>query len=210
MDMPSKKYGRTYHLPTSPGATDDDKTMSDMAHLMSASEIVITEKMDGENTTIHAGGCHPRSLDPRPHRSRDWVKAFAAGISPALDQGERIIGESLFAQHAIAYDALPSYFLGFAVIQSGTVLGWDETLARFEGLGITPVPILHRGPPSVGVIDTTVGSLDLTRQEGLVVRVAGSFPEAQQDRYLGKWVRAGHVATDVHWTKGPLVPNRLA
>ena len=74
----TQKYGRTFHLPQSPGATSDDKVMDSIAALESGT-LIITEKMDGENTTIHAGGCHARSPDSRYHPSRDWVKAFAAG-----------------------------------------------------------------------------------------------------------------------------------
>ena len=55
-----------------------------------------TEKMDGEDTTIHAGGSHARSPDSRYHPSRDWLKAFAAGVSRQLSEGERIIGENLY------------------------------------------------------------------------------------------------------------------
>ncbi|RAP39594.1 hypothetical protein BYZ73_19735 [Rhodovulum viride] len=59
----AKKSGRTVHLPFSPGATSDDKIMSSLEGLM-AEDLVVTEKMDGENTTLHAGGSHAR----RPHR----------------------------------------------------------------------------------------------------------------------------------------------
>lgn len=59
---------------------------------------MITEKMDGENTTIFSGGCYPRSPDARHHPSRDWMKAFAAGFSPDLHEDERIVGEHLFAK----------------------------------------------------------------------------------------------------------------
>ncbi|MGO6985345.1 hypothetical protein [Rhizobium leguminosarum] len=41
-----KKYGRTYHLPISPGATSDDKVMTKLDGLMIA-DLVITVKMDG-------------------------------------------------------------------------------------------------------------------------------------------------------------------
>ncbi|XKM42240.1 RNA ligase family protein [Rhizobium ruizarguesonis] len=95
-------------------------------------DLVITEKMDGENTTIHRGGSHARSPDSRYHSSRDWLKAFAAGISPQLADGERIVGENLYARHSIGYDDLPSYFLGFAWIIEGEVQSWDLTLARFR------------------------------------------------------------------------------
>lgn len=110
-----KKYGRTFHLPISLGATSDDKIMASVKGLM-VPDLLITEKMDGENTTIHSEGTHARSPDSRYHPSRDWIKAFAAGISPQLESHERIVGENLFAQHSLAYDALPSFFMGFSWI----------------------------------------------------------------------------------------------
>lgn len=45
---PYVKYGRTFHLPWSPGAHDDDKTLSD-ASQFEGKHVVITKKMDGEN-----------------------------------------------------------------------------------------------------------------------------------------------------------------
>ncbi len=206
----SPKYGRTFHLPCSPGATSDDKIMSDLSQLLVAPEIVATEKMDGENTTIHSGGCHPRSPDARYHPSRDWMKALAAGISPQLAKDERIVGEYLYARHAIAYDALPSYFMGFAWIQGGQVQGWDDTQARFAELGITSVPQLYRGPFSNTLIDDLVAGMNFERQEGFVIRTTASFSEAEMATRLGKYVRADHVQSDIHWMKAELVKNSLA
>ena len=203
------KYARTFHLPQSPGTTADDKVMASLDGLR-VPDLVVTEKMDGENTTIHAGGTHARSPDSRHHPSRDWLKAFAAGISPQLAPDERIVGENLFARHAVVYDALPSFFLGFAWITDGTVRSWDETLGRFADLGIVPVPLLHRGPWEDGLVERLAAGLDPTRQEGFVVRVADAFPEAEMPTRMGKWVRAGHVQSEVHWSKAPLVPNRMA
>ena len=203
------KYGRTFHVPTSPGATTDDKVMASLDGLR-VPDLVVTEKMDGENTTIHAGGTHARSPDSRHHPSRDWLKAFAAGISPQLAPDERIVGENLFARHAVVYDALPSFFLGFAWITDGTVRSWDDTLARFADLGIVPVPLLHRGPWEDDLLERLAAGLDRARQEGFVVRIADAFPEAEMPTRMGKWVRAGHVQSEVHWTKAPLVPNRMA
>lgn len=204
-----RKYGRTFHLPTSPGATSDDKVLPSLEGLMLA-DLVITEKMDGENTTLHAGGCHARSPDSRHHPSRDWVKAFSAGISPRLSQEERIVGENLYARHSITYEALPSYFLGFAWIIGDEFQPWDQTLARFGELGIEPVPVLYRGPYRPGLFEDLARSLDLARQEGFVARRAGGFAEADMPRHMGKYVRAGHVQSETHWMKAALVPNRLA
>ncbi|WP_353331650.1 RNA ligase family protein [Phaeobacter sp. NW0010-22] len=96
-----------------------------MSPLLAAAEVVITEKVGGENTTIFSEGCHPRSPDARYHPSRDWVKAFAAGISPMLAANERIVGEYLFARHSIGYDNLPSYFFRFRLDRRrrGSILG---------------------------------------------------------------------------------------
>jgi hypothetical protein len=204
-----KKYGRTFHLPMSPGATSDDKIMSSLSGLM-VDDLVVTEKMDGENTTIHNAGSHARSPDSRHHPSRDWLKGFAAGISPFLADGERIIGENLFARHSVGYDALPSFFLGFAWIVGDEVQGWDLTLARFEELGIRPVPTLYRGPYRAGLFEDIARSLDPNRQEGFVARIADAFPESAMPESMGKYVRAGHVQSEVHWMKADLVPNRLA
>ena len=49
------KYPRTYHLPWSEGRTDDDKVLSDDSQFI-GKYVVVTEKMDGENTTIYSDG----------------------------------------------------------------------------------------------------------------------------------------------------------
>lgn len=203
-----KKYPRTFHLPISPGASSDDKIMTTLDGLI-CDDLVITEKMDGENTTLHRGGSHARSPDSGGHPSRDWLKAFAAGITPHLAEGERIVGENLFARHSVGYEALPAWFLGFAWIIGDEVQPWDQTLLRFEELGITPVPVLWRGSYRPGLFETIAAGLDTDRQEGFVARVTDAFPEAEMPRRMGKYVRAGHVQCEMHWMHAPLVPNGL-
>ncbi|WP_342665595.1 MULTISPECIES: RNA ligase family protein [Leisingera] len=120
------------------------------------------------------------------------------------------MGEYLYARHAIAYAALPSYFLGFAWILDGMVQSWDQTLERFAELGISSVPVLYRGKVSPQLIDQTIARLDLETQEGLVIRAACGFAEADMSRLLAKYVRAGHVQTDVHWMNAQIIKNALA
>ena len=67
------KYPRTPHLPWSPGASSDDVLLIDTQMFM-GKPVVISEKMDGENTTLYADRLHARSLDSRHHPSRTWVK----------------------------------------------------------------------------------------------------------------------------------------
>lgn len=204
-----KKYGRTFHLPISLGATSDDKIMSSLEGLM-VDDLLITEKMDGENTTIHSAGTHARSPNSRYHPSRDWLKAFAAGISPQLKFGERIVGENLYAKHSVGYEEFPSYFVGFSWIVGNDIQPWDATLKRFSELGITPVSTLYRGPFAEGLFESVAERLDLVKQEGFVARDAAGFKEADMPARMGKYVRANHVQSETHWMKSELVPNRLA
>lgn len=69
------KYPRTLHLPWSLGRTSDDKVLSSMDHF-SGREVVVTEKMDGENTTIYSDGLHARSTTSQRHPSRSWVASL--------------------------------------------------------------------------------------------------------------------------------------
>ncbi len=121
------KHPRMYHLPWSLGLTSDDRQMTDTSDL-EGHELVVTVKMDGEQTTIYSDGfCHARSLDSSPHESRNWVKALAARVGPELPDGWRICGENLWAQHSLAYNDLPSYFLMFSLWDGLTCLSWQET-----------------------------------------------------------------------------------
>ncbi len=173
-------------------------------------DLIITEKMDGENTTIHSSGTHARSPDSRYHPSRDWVKAFAAGISPQLEDDERIVGENLFAKHSVAYKELPSYFLGFSWIVGHEIQSWDATLGRFKELGVVPVAELYRGPYYDRLFEKVAEQLDLSKQEGFVARDAAAFNENSMPFCMGKYVRADHVQSETHWMNSELIPNRLA
>ncbi|NEC63408.1 RNA ligase family protein, partial [Streptomyces sp. SID9727] len=199
-------YPRTPHLPWSPGATSDDVRMTDLDAL-AGTEVVVTEKLDGENTTLYADGLHARSLDSAHHPSRTWVKALQARVGARIPAGWRICGENMFARHSLAYEALESHFYGFSVWDGDRCLGWDRTVEFLRSLGIPAPPVLWRG-----VFDAkAVRALkpDTGRQEGYVVRPAESFPAAQFGRLVGKWVRPGHVVTDTHWMHAEVVENGL-
>lgn len=202
------KAPRTYHLPWSPGRTDDDKVLASLA-AWRGERVVATVKMDGENTSLYADGyLHARSIDGRNHPSRAWVKRFWAARAADLPAGWRVCGENLFARHSIGYDALPSFFLGFGLWDERNICRpWDETLEWFALLGVTPVPTLYDGPFD----EAALRALRVPDgQEGFVVRAAGAIPYARFRTLVGKFVRANHVQTDQHWMDGPVVPNGLA
>ena len=69
------KYPRTPHLPWSEGITSDDKKIKTLNKFHGRS-VIITEKMDGENTTMYRNNIHARSLDSRGGEERAWIKNF--------------------------------------------------------------------------------------------------------------------------------------
>lgn len=204
------KYPRTHHLPWSPGMHDDDRRLENLL-AFEGQRVIVTRKMDGENTTLYADGLHARSLDSRSHPSRDWVKAFWARMGYEIPEGWRLVGENLYAVHSLAYADLPSYFLGFSIWdERGICRAWDETQDWFELLGVVSVPVLYDGLFDERRIRALWKDTDAAQHEGYVVRVAGAFTLAQFRTHVGKFVRAGHVQTNKHWMRGQrVIPNGL-
>ncbi|MBB6098419.1 hypothetical protein HNR42_001853 [Deinobacterium chartae] len=203
------KYPRTPHLPWSPGRGSDDLTLGDLS-FFAGREVVVTEKLDGENTTLYRDGLHARSLDPRPHASRDWVKALQARIGWMIPQGWRLCGENLFAVHSLRYTDLRSYFYLFSVWNERNVaLAWDDTLEWAERLGLEVPDVLYRGVFDERRLRLLAQRLDPGRQEGYVQRLAGEIAYADFAFSVAKYVRAGHVTTDAHWLERPVMRNGL-
>lgn len=199
------KYPRTFHLPWSPGATSDDKRHSSTSQWYGR-EVVITKKMDGENTTMYRDGIHARSLDYSPHWSRDLVKAIHAQIAHEIPEGMRLCGENMTALHSIPYTNLDDWFLIHSMWENSTCLSWNETVEWCTLLGIArdgaplyTVPLLYWGEYSDDLCQELCRQLDLEKDEGLVVRPAGRFDIDEFPLLVGKYVRASHVKTDQHW-----------
>lgn len=201
------KYPRTPHLPWSPGVSSDDVRILDTA-IFQGREVVVTEKMDGENTTLYSDHIHARSLDSRHHPSRDWVKQWHAGIAYSIPSDWRICGENLYAQHSVVYRQLASYFYGFSVWNDQNIcLSWADTEEWFALLGIHPVPVLYQGiwdEAAVRALKVETGAV-----EGYVVRLADAFSYEDFKCSVAKWVRPNHVQTDQHWMFAELVANGL-
>lgn len=204
-----KKYPRTPHLPWSPGNTSDDIFAVGLQSQFAGEEIVVTEKMDGENTTMYRDDIHARSLDSRHHPSRAWVKNLHHSIAHLIPEQWRICGENLYARHALGYDDLPSYFMTFLIFdEHDTALSIDETLEWCQLLGLEHVPILYRGPWDERIVRAI--EVDTTRSEGYVVRRAGAFAFEHFGQSVAKWVRPDHVnASDTHWMHAEVRPNGL-
>ena len=204
------KYGRTMHVPWSPGIHDDDKALKTMAHF-EGKRIIVTLKMDGENTNMYTDHIHARSIDSKGGEERAWVKQFWSTIAHDIPEGWRICGENLWAKHSIEYKDLSSYFYGFSMWdERNNCLSWDETKEFFEILGITPVPVLYDGIYSEQALRIVEGKLDWETDEGYVIRLADAYSYGQFKSSVAKYVRAGHVQTTVHWRAGSqFTKNRL-
>lgn len=202
------KYPRTPHLPWSPGASDDDIFRWDVSNF-EGREVVVTEKRDGENTTMYRDHIHARSVDSRHHPSRNWVKQLQGRIGHLLPEGWRVCGENLYAEHSLRYTDLGSYFEVFSVWNDqNACLDWDTTVEWCELLGLEHVPVWYRGPWNEETIRGL--AVDTSRQEGYVVRTAEGFRHADFREHIAKWVRSNHVTTDEHWMHREVVPNELA
>lgn len=206
------KYPRTPHLPWSRGRSDDDIALDSIQHLEQLQYLVVTEKLDGENTTLYHDYLHARSLDFRSHPSRDWIKQFHAGLKHDIPQDVRICGENLFAKHSIFYDALTTYFYVFAIFQEDACLSWDETVEWCQLLSLETVPILYRGKWDVAAIKACWSGKSVfgKDQEGYVVRNARCFEFEDFQQNIAKYVRADHVTTSQHWLHEAITPNQLA
>ena len=201
------KYPRTPHLPWSLGVSSDDVRILNTAAFQGR-EVVVTEKMDGENTSLYGDHIHARSLDSRHHPSRDWVKKWHASIAYSIPEDWRICGENLYALHSVDYQQLASYFYGFSIWnEQNLCLSWDDTEEWFDLLGIHPVPVLYRGiwdEKRISALTVNEASM-----EGYVVRLADAFTYTDFTKSVAKWVRPNHVQTDQHWMFADLVPNGL-
>jgi hypothetical protein len=204
------KYPRTFHLPWSPGVGKNDRIMTDLSGFEDE-EVIVTIKMDGEQTTMYSDYVHARSLEWHPHASRTWVKTLHARVGYNIPQGWRVCGENLYARHSIPYSNLKDYFQVFSIWnEKNECLSWDETVEYTAMLELNMVPTFERLKWDRPFIQGTVPVKYAGDPcEGYVVRVARSFHYREFRRVVGKYVRAGHVQTHGHWMKQAVIPNEL-
>lgn len=203
------KYPKTMHLPWSENLQNDDRRIENLDGLI-GQEVVITEKMDGENTSLYRDYIHARSPSPiAPHPSRSRIKQLHERIRSDIPQGWRFVGENCFAQHSIHYANLPGYFLLFGLWKGDNCASWSETKDWAQLLGLPIVPELWSGI-FTKELEWKISSLDYVQTEGYVVRVVREFRYSEFQRVVGKFVRKNHVRTSKHWMTQPIVENLLA
>lgn len=202
------KYPRTFHLPWSMGRSDDDKVLKTIEHF-TGKQVIVTEKLDGENTTIAKDYTHARSLDSSHHHSRDWLKSYWSTINFDIPDNFRICGEYLYAQHSIVYKELKSFFYAFSVWENDNCLSWNDTVEWLNILNIETVPVLWKGVFEEKELIKLSKSLNLDEKEGYVVRLADSFAYSDFSFSVAKFVRENHVQTGRHWIHKEIKSNFL-
>lgn len=204
------KYPRTYHMPTSNMGKDDKMLQDDSMFI--GKEVVVTLKMDGENTTMYNDYIHARSIDSSSHPSRNFVKGLWSQINYLIDENMRICGENLYARHSIQYDELPSYFMVFSIWIDGNCLSWEETLDYTTILGLQTVPVIYQGPYNPIAIKNAFEPLKNTN-EGYVIRLQGEFSYGDFRRSVAKYVRPEFRQminnAHGHWISNKITPNKI-
>lgn len=206
------KYPRTPHLPWSEGVTRDDRVIETLDEFYRAGAVVITEKMDGECTTLRRDGLHARSLDYSPHSSRTRIRALHARVAHNIPEGWRVVGENCYAKHSIHYQDLPAYFMVFAIFDAfGTCLSWCDTVEWCQLLDLCTVPVFIETQWSEDWIKGifTDDVMKDPQCEGYVARVGGEIEAEHWARCVAKYVRRNHVQTDEHWMRREVIPNEL-
>ena len=207
--MERVKYPRTPHLEWSRGLASDDIKVENVEHFV-GKEVVVTEKLDGENTSLYSdGSLHARSIDGRNHPSRNWIKASWACRSWLIDDDLRICGENMFAKHSIFYDDLDDLFYGFGVYEDNYAHDWDITKDIIETVGYPTPCEFYRGIYDQNLLIEIARALDPEKVEGYVVRTTEGFHINEFQTHVAKYVRERHVQTDNHWMFDEIVRNEV-
>jgi hypothetical protein len=193
--------------------------------------IVLTEKVDGSNTSLEADGCYARTHAGAPtHKSFDMLKVLHAGLKWQLQNGMQYFGEWCYAKHSIEYNELPGYFLMFGIrVLEGTMIptvfhpmdyslwvSWDRVEKQAEELGLPTVPVLFKGTVSSEkelqeLVESFMNQPSACGgiREGVVARVARAFQDEDFSSCVMKCVRANHVQTSEHWKDQEIIKNKL-
>lgn len=217
--MIKTKYPRTKHLPWSTASSKDDRYLQN-TQCFENKKVLVTVKLDGENTTLYPDGTHhARSLDSKPDVSRDWLWSWWASkihteeFSLVVQSHPeiRFCVENLYAKHTIHYQNLPFSVLVHSVWDGSVCLDWTITKSICFMLGLHTVPVLYDdvyNEKEVRKFDSlTTYQDDLV--EGYVLRNQGSFSYEDFASNVAKYVRPDFKVNEQHWFKQQRVQNGL-
>ncbi|HET6531214.1 MAG TPA: RNA ligase family protein [Actinoplanes sp.] len=176
------EYPRTLHLPDSPGAPAD-RLQPDLSWL--DGELVVTEKLDGTGLVFTRDAVHGAAPAP--------AQALWAMTAHRIPDDWRVCGESMWVRRRVRYTDLPGVFIVFGIWdETGTLLGWDDTVDWADRLELPVVPVLYRGASISEARAAWAAQRDPAASEGFVVRSAGRIPAAEFGHRVLQWVRPDH------------------
>ena len=203
------KYPGTPYWPWSPaiGRGDDVHAHPDR---FVGEDVVVTEKLDGGNTLLHAGEVYARSASaPSDAPWMAMVKKHHAW--KVTEPGVWLYGEDVYGVRSIEYEPVPEQgtFHAFALRDGAGAFAAFAAVETYAARRDIPVvPVLFRGRfRSVAEISAFMRQAHREpsalggEREGVVMRLAHGFPAAQFPDNVCKSVRVGHVRTDGHWTR---------
>jgi hypothetical protein len=211
--MQRKKYHRTYHLPWS-HIHGDDKAFGDLSVFLDK-EIVVLEKLDGENSTIYSDGyLHARSLDSAHNMTRDWIKRLASILRFDIPQGWRFVFENVNYYHSIEYNNLDGFAYLLSIWDEDNVrLPYDDMMEFAELLDLPTPKVLYRGIFDEEKLRAIANNMDLSVSEGYVVTLTSAVKEPDIQSAIAKFVRNNHCQPNKdgiveHWLE-KTYPNKL-
>ena len=203
------KYPRTPYWTFSPAKAPDDRVHPDAERFVGV-RVVVTEKLDGGNTLLHAGDVYGRSMSA-PTNAKWMAMVRKHHAWKVTDPDVYLYGEDIFGVHSIIYDAVPEdrTFYAFALRDgSGSFASFAEMAAYAARRDIPTVPVLFEGSfQSVAELRAFIArahgepSILGGQREGVVVRLACGFSACEFGANVCKSVREAHVQTDEHWTR---------
>jgi hypothetical protein len=212
------KYPHTPYFSFSPSVDREDVRESgyfDINNFINC-DIIFTTKMDGSNCSMTREKIAARNGNHANGISFDMAKALHATIAHAIPSQYVIFGEWLYAMHSIHYTELESFFQIFGVfdIAHKKWLSWISVYDVAGSLGLQTVEfsqIYNFG--NVRELEAEIiryGEMRINKgHEGIVVRSAHDFAFGEFKNNVAKYVRKNHVQTTQHWSKQPLVRNKL-
>ena len=205
----SARYPRTPYWPWSPTIGRDDGVHGDPGRFV-GEDVVVSEKLDGGNTLLHAGQVYARSVSA-PSDAKWLAMAKKHHAWKVTEPDVWLYGEDIYGVHSIEYEPVVerATFYAFALRDGAGAFAAFAEVERYAAQRDIPVvPVLFRGrfrsaaslASFLSAAHAEPSALGGPR-EGVVMRLARGFSTAGFQDCVCKSVRPDHVQTDRHWRR---------
>lgn len=226
------EFPRTMHLPLEPNAQSDDKiaSASDMAVFLQGT-ISVQEKIDGASmgVSVYKGepivrnrshilrkGYSARKTPAQQQFSRVWTWLYEnadkiKAVSKALGTPVGIYGEWLVAQHTIAYNSLPDWFVTYDIYCPEERKFVDPTLALkiLSDAGFATIKVVHQGICTPEMLlklrDGNSAYAQNQPREGVYLKSGDGQWCTGRYKMVAPWFKS-----DDNWNKQQLVKNKCS